>query len=99
MNAIFNDFRDAYKEGSGYKLSMTLFPVAPPSDPDRLRSFFNSTNYSAAKDDIMDRLLETSIRFGEDEGNGWVELYFAYWKAVGEILKAEKAVKEGSKVC
>jgi hypothetical protein len=101
MDAIFNDFSAAYPAYNGYMLSKTLSPIAPPGEPNRLSAFFKSTNFNNAKTDFKYRLLydkKNPLTLGAEEGNGWVELFFAYWKAVGEVLKAEEAVRTNSKV-
>ena len=101
MDSIFKDFKKAYGEGHGYDLSMTLSPVPPLSDPDRLLAFFRSTNHASAKTDFKYQILYDSsmpFKLPTDEGNGWVEVYFTYWKAVGEILNAETASKSSAKV-
>ncbi|KAG0651630.1 COP9 signalosome 8 [Hyphodiscus hymeniophilus] len=100
MDSVFQDFKKAYSEGHGYGLSMTLSPIPPSSDPNRLKAFFRSTNHASAKTDFKYHILyDNSMPFKlpQDEGNGWVEVYFAYWKAVGEILNAETASKAGAK--
>jgi len=101
MESVFEDFRRAYGVGHGYELSLTLSPVPPLSDPDRLHSIFRSTNHASAKADFKSQLIydsSMSFKLPAEEGNGWAEVYFAYWKAVGEILIAEKASKSGAKV-
>jgi hypothetical protein len=94
MDQIFKDFRNAYEQGHGYNLSLTLLPIAPPSQLDRLHSFFRSTNHSRVKADFVARIFNNSTQFQlpKEEGNGWVDVYCAYWKAVGEILDAEAAL-------
>ena len=101
MDPIFDDFRKAYEEGNGYDLSMTLSPVDPDDQPDRLYKFFRSTNFAQVKKDFQYRILydsATPFKLPAEEGNGWVEVYLAYWKAVGEILNAENAPKSNAKV-
>ena len=102
MDPIFEDFRKAYEEGNGYDLSLTFSPVSPASEPDRLYAFYRSTNFAAVKNDFKYRVLydDTSpFKLPVEEGNGWVEVYYAYWKAVGEILNAEAAARDNAKVC
>jgi hypothetical protein len=101
MEPVFEGFKKAYEVANGYDLSMTLSPIPPSSDPDRLHSFFRSTNHASAKTDFKYQILydsSMSFKLPADEGNGWVEVYFAYWKAVGEILDAETASRSGAKV-
>ncbi|KAE8448509.1 COP9 signalosome complex subunit 8 [Mollisiaceae sp. DMI_Dod_QoI] len=92
MDIIFEDFRKAYGEGNGYDLSMTLSPVAPDSQPDRLSKFYRSTNFAHVQKDFKYRILHdmsSPFKLPAEEGNGWVEVYHTYWKAVGELLSAE----------
>jgi hypothetical protein len=101
MDIIFEDFRKAYEEGNGYDLSQTLSPLPPPSDPDRLYNFFRSTNFAQVKADFKYRILydgSSPFKLPAEEGNGWVEVYWTYWKALGEILNAENATKANAKV-
>jgi hypothetical protein len=44
-------------------------------------------------------VYKTGFKLSTDEANAWVEIFVAYWKAIGEILKAEEAIRYGSKVC
>ena len=101
MDAVFGDFKEAYGNGLGYELAMTLSPIPPPHQPNRLRAFFRSTNHQSAKKDFQYRVMwdkSNGFQLEADEGNGWVELYLAYWKATGEILAAEEAMQKNGKV-
>lgn len=101
MDRFFNEFKEAYGNGDGYGLSMTLSPVDPSSQPNRLSSFFRSTNVASAVKDFRYRILydnSSAFRLSHEEGNGWVDIYFAYWKAVGEILKAGNSTQANEKV-
>ncbi|PBP16582.1 PCI domain-containing protein [Diplocarpon rosae] len=99
MDFLFEDFRKAYQEGNGYQLSMTLSPVSPASDPDRLTRFFRSTNYAQAPRDFSNRILNVNTSsFTTAQEEGWVEVYHAYYKAVGEILKTDSAAEAHAKV-
>lgn len=101
MDVVFDDFFAAYESGSGYDLSQTLSPIPPASNPDRFLAFWRSTNPVDVKNDFKYRLLYDKARpviLDPEEGNGWVEVYCAYWKSVGEIWKAEEAIKIGQKV-
>lgn len=96
MNPIFEGFGEAYEKGNGYLLSETLSPIPPPSQPQRLYNFFRSTNFAAAQKDIKQQILP--FKLDPDESKGWIDIYHAYWKAVGEVLNAENAQKGNTKV-
>ncbi len=101
MDIVFNSFRDAHLTGKGYQLSETLIPVAPSNQPDRLYAFYRSTNTANVQKDIRYNVLydsTTTLKLSTEEGNSWVEVYVAYWKAVGEILKNEEAGRTHSQV-
>jgi COP9 signalosome complex subunit 12 len=101
MDIVFGLFRDAHLTGKGYQLAETLMPVAPANQPDRLYGFYRSTNAANVQKDIRYNVLydsTTSLKLSTEEGNSWVEVYVAYWKAVGEILKNEEARRTNSQV-
>lgn len=101
MDPIFAAFWESQQNQAGYDLSATLSPVAPPTQPARLHNFYRSTNFANAKNDFKYRILydnSSPFKLTPEEGNAWVEVYLAYWKAVGEILDAEAASKANSKV-
>jgi COP9 signalosome complex subunit 12 len=101
MDMVFGHFRSAHLTGKGYQLSETLMPVAPPHQPDRLYAFYHSTNAANVKNDVRYNVLydsTTSLKLSTEEGYAWVDVYVAYWKAVGEILKNEEARRTNSQV-
>src|SRR3954468_13034525 len=101
MDPIFNDFIRAHTDGNGYDLSLTLSPIPPSNEPNRLRAFYRSTNFSSVQKDFQYRILwdkPKGFEIHTEEGNGWVEVFVAYWKAIGEIVKAEEASRTNSKV-
>jgi hypothetical protein len=92
MNELFEDFAKAYALRNGYLLAQTISPVPPPNEPHRLKRIWQSTNSHSAKGDIKHFIKsQTSSRktISHDEVNGWVEVYVAYWNAIGEILAGE----------
>lgn len=94
METLFRDFKQAHLVASGPLLATTITPIAPPIDPNRLRKLYNSTNAQSVAQDVRYGLLahsNTDLRFLKPEGTSWVDIYVAYWKAVGEILDAENA--------
>lgn len=93
MDVIFGAFRVAQQQGKGYDLAQTLMPTAPPEHPDLLRAFFRSTNAANVESDIRYSILyekSPKLNISNQEGNAWVDVYAKYWKAIGEILKAEE---------
>ncbi|MCJ1479533.1 COP9 signalosome (CSN) subunit [Lambiella insularis] len=92
MDILFQDFKEAHMNCSGPLLATTISPVAPPNDPDRLKRFYEASSTLAIQTDIRSGLLahtNTEVRFSKPEGNAWVDVYIAYWKAIGEILALE----------
>ncbi|KZL67228.1 COP9 signalosome complex subunit 12 (PCI domain-containing protein), partial [Colletotrichum tofieldiae] len=94
MEGLFEEFRNAYKARSGYSLAQTLQPYSPANKPGKLRSIYLSTNVQEAKADVKYMLQgrgsgSKKFKLDHEEANGWVEVYTAYWKAIGEILKVE----------
>ncbi|EMR86199.1 hypothetical protein ACHAPC_000124 [Botrytis cinerea] len=100
MDAFLHEFKAAYNEGNGYSLSMTLYPVAPASNPNRLREFYRSTNFEHVKKDIEYRLLyddRSPLNCSVEEGRAWVDVYCAFWKFIGYMSNAEAAPEDNSK--
>lgn len=93
MDALFREFGIAHTEGVGAKLAATLSPEAPPGDPQRLYNIWNSANHHDAKSVIKRKLLANAPPTGlpNEEIQGWVDVYHAYWKAAGEVISAEKS--------
>lgn len=91
MNNIFDDFHEAQKFGSGDLLSQTLVPISPPSQPNRLRGFYQSSNQYDIELDIRYALYPAKSAFPlpKQEGNAWIEIYKAFWKSVGAVLAIE----------
>lgn len=93
MNELFEEFAQAHSLQHGYILAQTLSPVPPPGQPDRLRQILQSTNSSSVKGDLK-HFIKTKtarkVKLDHDEVNGWVEVYAAYWHAVGEIVAGEE---------
>ncbi|EEH11333.1 COP9 signalosome complex subunit [Histoplasma capsulatum G186AR] len=99
MRTIFIEFKEAQHTGIGSALAATITPVAPPSDPDRLRNFYYFTNFAKVQSDIRYALLQdrsTGVKLSKQEGNAWVEVFVAYWKAVAEIVEIEESPQTGN---
>lgn len=92
MNALFDDIADAHRLRHGYILAQTLSPVPPPGEPNKLRQIWQSTNSHSVKGDMKHFLKASTgkkLKLSNDEVTGWVEVYTAYWHAIGEILAGE----------
>lgn len=91
----------AHVTGNGYQLSETLLPLNTTSQPDRLYAFYHSTNAAKVLQDVRYHVLydkSAGFHISQAAGKAWIDVYVAYWKAVGEILRAEEAIKSGSVV-
>lgn len=98
MDAVLGMFREAYADGNGHLLAESLTPVAPPEDAGRLYSFHRGSNTFSINADLRNGIVyKSQIKIAKTEGNAWIELYTAYWKAVGEILAAEEFINQGKK--
>lgn len=88
MTSLFAEFKKAQSTGSGEALAATLNPVDIP----RLRAFYNTTNSLSVASDIRYGLLQdrvTGTKLPKQEGNAWVDIYIAFWKAAGELVKLD----------
>jgi len=96
MDGVLGVFREAYAEESGYKLAESLTPVAPADDAGLLYGFYRSTNPYDLQADLRNAIVyKSDIRIAKPEANAWIDLYTAYWKAVGELLAIEEALNQG----
>lgn len=88
MRAVFQDFKHAHHIKSGPLLASTITPIAPASDPQRLRSLYHDINSFNIPVSLRNGLLtpKADLRLSKAEGNAWVELYVAYWKFLGEVI-------------
>ena len=97
MEALFTDFGQAQLSGSGPLLSTTITPLAPLHDPNRLREFCSSSTTFDLLTNIRCMVLEhgRDVGMSKPESSAWVDVYMAYWKAVGEITATETAHNKG----
>ncbi|KAI4281218.1 MAG: hypothetical protein L6R35_005697, partial [Caloplaca aegaea] len=89
MDTIFQTFHQAQYQGSGPDLATTLTPIAPPHDPTLLRRFHKSSNVFSIHKDIESYIRIPQCHLSKAESTAWIDIYVAYWKAIGEILRAE----------
>jgi hypothetical protein len=98
MDAVFQAFATAFSSANGYSLSRTLDPELSAHD---LQGIWESTSPSQAEGFIRRGLRQgsSSVRLAGDELQGWVEVYLAYWRTIGELLSLDGANSSGGKVC
>ncbi|KAL4869147.1 hypothetical protein BDV12DRAFT_168355 [Aspergillus spectabilis] len=97
MVSILRDFEAGQEAFSGPRLAAALTPVDTPEDPNRLKSFYNFSNAAQISASLRYQFSHVSgVRLPKQELNAWVEIFSAYWKAVGEIIKFEVSLANAS---
>lgn len=97
MESIFKEFSAAQTACDGYRLSRTISPNLPTEE---LRAIWKSCNAHDIKNGIKRGIQKSEIgrALPKEEVQGWVEVYSAYWKVVGEILAVQEASAVNGKV-
>ncbi|KAI6369979.1 COP9 signalosome complex subunit 8 [Pyricularia grisea] len=85
MDKLFDQFAQAVSEGNGPLLSKTLLPGESNEDLDRLHSIWRSVTSQDVKNTVRTHIRKRT-NLPRDEIEGWLEVYIAFWKAIGEIL-------------
>lgn len=99
MDQLICEFREAQVAGDGYRLSSTLSPLSSSQGSDQLRAFALSSNHASIKRDLEYLIMHddsSPIKLDREEGLAWVDIYVAFWKAIGELLKIEDRQKSVS---
>lgn len=95
---FFNEFADAFSKPDGYQLARTLSPDVPT---EKLRKIHKGQNAHNIKS-VLKRGFQgnASLIDGLDqqELQGWVEVYAAYWNAAGVIVTARESSGGSNKV-
>lgn len=89
MEFTFGTFHQALYQRSGPVLAGTLTPIPPAHDPTLLRRFHKDSNVFSIQNDIQHFIKVPQSYLAKGEANAWIDIYVAYWKAIGEILRAE----------
>lgn len=100
MDALIKEFRAAYAGQHGNDLARTLTPDMQLNAA-RLMAVWESGNVQSIKDDLRFLFVRDKsgrLHMSPDEAEGWQEIYYSYWKALGEILAAEGLRKSRVKV-
>ncbi|KAK8016482.1 Protein CSN12-like protein [Apiospora rasikravindrae] len=91
MDSLIKEFRAAYAGQLGNDLAKTLTPDVP-NNAAQLMFVWESGNAQSIKDDLkflFVRDKSARLNMSSDEAVGWQEIYYSYWKALGEVLAAE----------
>lgn len=92
MSRVFEDFRLAHRQQNGYLLASTISPVPPKGDGGRLYDFLKSSNaFDIQTDARYEITYHSGIKLPKQEGNLWVDVFVAYYKAVRAIIAVEEA--------
>ncbi|KAL4949924.1 hypothetical protein BDW69DRAFT_173315 [Aspergillus filifer] len=97
MDSILGELEAGHRLGSGPRLAAALTPIDTPQDPRRLVTFYNFSN--AAQISASLRYYISNIggpRIPKQELNSWIDIFSAYWRAVGEIVKFDEAPSRAS---
>lgn len=96
MDSIITDFGRAINAQDGYALAATISPIPPKQDGGRLYALRRATNaYSVLSDFRYAIGQNPNFTLDRQESVCWIDVYVAYWKAVGEILAAEESMNAG----
>lgn len=92
MDGLIRQFRSAYAATNGEQLAETLSPDTETNLP-RLRAIWGRGDARTMTADLNFLFHQDQARHGirlsKEETSGWLAIYTAYWKAIGEILAAE----------
>lgn len=85
MKVILENFKHAHQLGSGPLLATTI----TPNDPHRLQIFYHGLYSYNAASEIRSGIfsLKSDLHLSKAEAKAWVDVYIAYWKAIGELLE------------
>jgi COP9 signalosome complex subunit 12 len=94
MEDVVRDFKIALEDENGYAVASCITPLPPKNDPGRLYSFYRSSNDYNISSNLRNALIYNGD-LSKAEGNAWVEVFVAYWKAIGELLNLEELQNQG----
>lgn len=97
MSSIFDDFKEGQRNGSGPRLAAALTPVASAANPNRLLSFYYFSNAAHVSSDLRYSLFQSGgVKLPRQEQNAWIDIFTAYWKAAGELVKFQESPSKAS---
>ncbi|KAL8643497.1 MAG: hypothetical protein Q9226_008333, partial [Calogaya cf. arnoldii] len=89
MDTIFHIFHHAQYTRDGAVLGNLLSPIPPTGDLSLLQRFYKDSNVFNVQSDITQYIKSPQTAVPKGERNAWIDIFVAYWKAIGEILRAE----------
>ena len=89
MDTIFPIFHHALYTRDGTVLGNLISPIPPTGDPLLLQRFYKDSNVFDIQSDITQYIKAPQTTVPKEQRNAWIDIYVAYWKAIGEILRAE----------
>ncbi|KAI1147390.1 PCI domain-containing protein [Nemania diffusa] len=92
MDGLIRQFRVAYAATNGEQLAETLNPNTQLHSA-KLRAIWGRGDPRSITSDLNFLFHQDQARFNvrlsKEETSGWIAIYTAYWKAIGEILAVE----------
>ncbi|KAH7138553.1 hypothetical protein B0J11DRAFT_514712 [Dendryphion nanum] len=96
MQEVLKPFLQAHAEELPWPVNAALSPVAPSDNPGRLYDFYRASNEQQVENEIRSTLKYSRYsKIAGKEATAWTEIFVAYWRAVGQILRAEEATNLG----
>ena len=96
MQAALAPFQEAHATALAQPVASFFSPVPPAHDPGRLYDFFRASNEVQIEGDVRYVLKHNkTTKMTQKESGAWVDIIVCYWRAVGEIIKADEAQNQG----
>lgn len=89
MDWLSAEFRGAYTDGNGQKLSDTLLPPSQSHNITALYSFYGTCNEYNIEDSlryIFQGQGQNRLSISKSELKAWTEIYAAFWKFLGDAI-------------
>ena len=100
MDILVDAFARAYNGYDGYQLAETLSPATHLASSDYLTAVWKSAIDKDVKSSLNYWISSNaySAKPGPEEAKGWVEVYAAFIRALGEILAVQNPASTGKSV-
>ena len=91
MSILFSDFHESQRIGDGPALASCLAPINSVSDPKRLWSFSQLSNYQTVEADVRYHVIQdrNAVKLPKQEANQWVQIFVCLWKCIKELASIE----------